>query len=136
MADGWASSSWTAVDARILEDGRMGSDGSQALSYTFTTAEGTQYRNTRFSFAYDERATRIDLFVRDNSRSVAMPDGSTSRVVTVYYDPSNPSRSCMQPGVARDIWFPILLSTPLFYGCFRTLRFASIRFPRPPVQPR
>lgn len=129
LFDGWASTSWTAVEARVIEDGRLLADGTQPLSYVFTDQDGVEHRNSRFSFAYDERSARIDAFVRERARPVLQADGTTAAVVTAFYDPANPAHSCLRPGVATDLWFPLALGSSILLGSVRVLRFAATRLP-------
>src|SRR4051812_46582206 len=89
------------VDARIENSrGRRGTSERAELAYRYT-AMGREYTSQRLRHGTE----RGDQFARDFVR--AHPAGSE---VTVYYDPGDPSRAVLTPGIiGMDLFMPMFL---------------------------
>jgi hypothetical protein len=121
ITGGVASGSWPTVDARVTSD--ISGSVENEIAYEFVDAKGEKRVGNRFSFWFNDNDP-----VREHVLSHGRREGD-SYVVTVRYDPANPNRSVVKPGVGNDLWFPIVLSVSMLLGCARVFRYSFTRFP-------
>jgi hypothetical protein len=99
LQDARASSSWPTAEGLVTNsevshssDAEGGDTYSPEVTYTYTVRDSL-YENNTIKFgenAYDSRRTADRI-------AASYPSGKT---VTVYYDPENPDRSVLEPGVS------------------------------------
>jgi hypothetical protein len=121
ITGGIASNSWPTVDARVTSEVNA---AQSEIAYEFVDSNGEKRVGNRFSYWFNNEVQPVHEHVLSQGRR----DGDVY-IITVRYDPANPNRSVVQPGVGNDLWFPIVLSASMLLGCARVFRYSFTRFP-------
>ena len=94
--DQTATGGWSSTEGRIVAFNRTKDEGRPAespLLYEFSVS-GATYRSTQIAL--------VDAKNLDYQDWIALANGLPSDgIVTVYYDPSDPSRSVLKPGTLK-----------------------------------
>ncbi len=120
---GLSSHRWPATRGRVV--GHLMGTGSHlsalddAIAVIYEYRVGNlDYRSQRFDYAGRNPWTRASAVMR------LYPVG---HLITVLYDPSNPSRAVLRPGVGAWNYFPVLAGVPLLaIGAYATLGFLRL----------
>jgi Protein of unknown function (DUF3592) len=125
LASAWiearASASWPKAPGRMLA-GSIDHPTHRPRDYTL---------HFRYEFAVDGKrheGTQINAGdVIDTSRFAELQERyAAGRVVSVAYDPVNPSRSVLEPGVTRGHWF-LFIAPPVLYGMAALFGWGALR---------
>ncbi len=106
-----ASANWPRATARVVSSGvyatgaGAGATFSPQVKYEFETA-GKSYQSNNIRYL-------LRTFYNADSATEVQSSYPVGRMVSVAYDPEDPSRSVLEPGVPQGMWMQALI--PLFF---------------------
>ena len=129
MVGGWASEGWPSVPGVVanseIETQYSNSNSTTRSNFTYHASvqydyevEGETYSAERVSFG--EYGTGDGEYAQEVVGRY--PAGAE---VTVHYDPDDPARAVLEPGLHGLPWFYLLLGTPIFLFGLALQRYLS-----------
>ena len=105
------SAHWPRATARVVSSGVYASGAGAGA--TFSPQVKYEFENAGKSYQADNIRYLLGTFYNAESATEVQSAYPVGRVVSVAYDPQDPSRSVLEPGVPQGMWTQALI--PIFF---------------------